>query len=162
MKNCLVMYKGILFRLNQAKNLTEFVIFHPKKGSVIVGLMISSAIIKVALNFIPFKHIQAYLGQKMRQDIGLLTDDQRQYVNLLKENLKIASTFFPWGKNCLNQAILGKILLRRRNISSTLHLGVMDSTNPESLFAAHAWLSVGPDIVCGESSNSYVLLVCFN
>ena len=51
----------------------------------------------------------------------------------------------PWQPRCLARAVAARAMLRRRGIPGELHLGVA-GTAPLS---AHAWLTVGGDVVQG-------------
>jgi hypothetical protein len=63
----------------------------------------------------------------------------------------------PWRSKCLEQAIAGKWMLRRRGIASTMYLGVVH--NP---FEAHAWLRVGRMNVTGGSRvDRYAVVATF-
>lgn len=55
------------------------------------------------------------------------------------------AAILPWRPKCLAQAIATRIMLRRRGIDSRGHLGVVD-TQPMS---AHAWVTVGEEVVQG-------------
>lgn len=57
-----------------------------------------------------------------------------------------AARRLPWSSTCLVRALAGRSMLRRRGISSVLHLGV--STRNGRL-TAHAWLTVGNATVIG-------------
>ncbi len=57
------------------------------------------------------------------------------------------SRYLPWECECLAQAISGKMMLRRRQIPSTLYLGVAKKEDGD--LNAHAWLLVGEIIILG-------------
>jgi hypothetical protein len=139
-------------------NLREECVWQAK----VLGVILASSIIKLTLKCVSFKIISKYLGPPMCQDLGRLTDGQRNEVERVKRLLEAALQKLPWKRNCLNHAILAKLMLRQKNISSTLHLGVAPALNPKQMIAAHAWLTVGPDTVCGDNGKRYALMVCFN
>lgn len=56
----------------------------------------------------------------------------------------------PWRPACLAQAIALRIMLRRREIPSYAHLGVV-CTEP---FGAHAWVTVGGQVVLGGGTGA--------
>lgn len=58
-----------------------------------------------------------------------------------------ASRYTPWESKCLVQALTVQKMLKHRNISSTIYLGV--NKDKENNLAAHAWSRVGTMIVTG-------------
>ncbi len=57
-----------------------------------------------------------------------------------------AAQHTPWESNCLAQAIAAKVMLRHRQVGSTLHLGLR--TGGKSL-TAHAWLTRNRSVLVG-------------
>lgn len=53
----------------------------------------------------------------------------------------------PWSSTCLVKALAAHKMLQKRKIDHTIHIGVSRAI-PE-IFKAHAWLSVGDDILMG-------------
>lgn len=53
---------------------------------------------------------------------------------------------------CLTQALACQIILSRRSISSTLHIGAIRS--PSTKFSAHAWLTQGGKVLLGGTQQS--------
>lgn len=68
------------------------------------------------------------------------------HVEQLARAVSRGSRLVP-GASCLTQALTGQLLLARRGIESTVHLGVSKDTHQQ--FRAHAWLSVGDRVVLG-------------
>lgn len=68
----------------------------------------------------------------------------------------------PWNCSCLIQAVAGKQVLRHYGVASTLCLGVRPGEVSEAEMRAHAWLTVGAEIVLGaEAATGYRTLVCY-
>ena len=61
--------------------------------------------------------------------------------------IRVASRLTPWKSNCLAQAIAGKRMLQRRQLASTLFLGVRKGE--EKQFEAHAWLNCESLVLTG-------------
>jgi hypothetical protein len=57
-----------------------------------------------------------------------------------------ASRLLPWHTSCLAHALAGHRMLRRRDLPSTLRLGVVSDAGG---LAAHAWLMSGGEPICG-------------
>lgn len=62
------------------------------------------------------------------------------------------STYTPWRSLCLEQAIAAKLMLWRRGVASTLHLGV--AKQGETL-TAHAWLDCNGKTITGGQGKAY-------
>jgi len=63
----------------------------------------------------------------------------------------------PWRSDCLVQALAAQRWLRRNHIATALTIGVIKE--PDSEFAAHAWLKVGDAIVTGGDITGFEPLV---
>lgn len=131
------------------------------KWPLSITFALLSACIKVFLKLIPFHWIAPYIGKNMQQDFTQPNKEQARVINQVSKIIEQASCFEPWTDNCLNHALLGKYLLKRRNIPSTLHLGVCKSEKKDRPIDAHAWLTVGSQMVCGQSKKDYTFLTCF-
>lgn len=66
----------------------------------------------------------------------------------LADSIRRISEVVPWESKCLVQAVVAKILLKKREIHSTLYLGVRKTDDGSSL-EAHAWLDVGEQTILG-------------
>ncbi|WP_375501778.1 lasso peptide biosynthesis B2 protein [uncultured Jatrophihabitans sp.] len=64
--------------------------------------------------------------------------------------VRTVSARVPWTCTCLMQSLVGAVLLRRRGLGSTLHLGVAKAKARESL-EAHSWLICGDEVLTGAS-----------
>lgn len=151
--------KGIFNSLrNRIQKCAEISLKQWPKYSVFA--LVSGAI-KVFLKLIPFQWIAPKIGKNMQQDFTQPSPQQQQIINRVSKIIEHASCFEPWAKNCLNHAILAKYLLKRHNIPSTLHLGVCKSEKKHTSIDAHAWLTVGSQMVCGKSKREYIFFTCF-
>ena len=66
----------------------------------------------------------------------------------------------PWQSKCLVRAMLTQHLLKQRNISSTLYLGV--NKNQSGEMQAHAWLRCGEIFIMGgENKNDFIEVAKF-
>ena len=57
-----------------------------------------------------------------------------------------AAARLPWHSSCLDRALAGRLMLRRRSVPSSVVFGV---TKRGEQIHAHAWLVAGDGIVCG-------------
>jgi len=73
-----------------------------------------------------------------------------------------AARSVPFRAVCIQQAVAGRIMLRRRGIDSVLHLGVAPAGSPEETLEAHVWLNVGPIRVTGYPVEPrFIEVACF-
>ncbi|MDZ7717597.1 MAG: lasso peptide biosynthesis B2 protein [Balneolaceae bacterium] len=92
-----------------------------------------------------FKKLSKKLGEL--NTIPLQADSKPETFNLA-DKIRHVSQVVPWESKCLVQAVVAKILLRKRGIESTLYLGVRKAEDGSSL-EAHAWLDVGNQTILG-------------
>ena len=81
----------------------------------------------------------------------LTSAEQKKESELIGWSIRILTRFLPWDTKCLAQAIGGSWMLQRRNLPSTLYLGVNNNHSKEKWLEAHAWLRCGNEFVTGES-----------
>ena len=98
---------------------------------------------------IPFRKIAPFLGKQMietsNQESPIPT---KILLEQISRSIHRASRFVPWQAKCLVQAMTGKTMLRKRDMESTLYLGLAKEKNQNELIA-HAWLRCGNEIICG-------------
>jgi hypothetical protein len=73
--------------------------------------------------------------------------------------LERAARVTLWRSMCLEKALAGKWMLRRRGIASTMYVG-MARRGPE--FVAHAWLVGDGHILTGGGNTPYATLAAFH
>ena len=91
----------------------------------------------LALKVIPFRWIAKVFSSR-QSSVG---SPHAEVVELIKTAIGRASKVSPWRNRCLVSSLTGRVMLRRRTISSQLSLGV--AKNPEGKTIAHAWLKAG-------------------
>ena len=69
-----------------------------------------------------------------------------------------ASRYAPFETACLVQASAAKTMLARRDIETTLYLGVCQAESG-AFTRAHAWLRSGPDLVTGAEGHEAFTVV---
>ncbi|NOX60441.1 MAG: lasso peptide biosynthesis B2 protein [Chloroflexi bacterium] len=73
--------------------------------------------------------------------------------------LQRAAHITPWRSKCLEQAVAGHWMLRRRGLPNALYLGV-NKTGQH--MEAHAWLRSGEHIITGRAGmENYRVVACF-
>lgn len=101
--------------------------------------VVSCARLRAALDAVPARSNRPALA---RERVGWAVD--------------AADARVPGDRSCLERALVGEALLRRRGYESALRFGV-DGTDPE--MAAHAWVESGGEVVVGaETREAYTRL----
>lgn len=113
-----------------------------------------------ALSFwLPFRFLVPHLGGLQQKSYTQANPAQQALIDQVGWAVRSASRYTPWTSNCMAQAMAGKWMLRRRDIPSTLYLGVH---KVDERLAAHAWLQVGNVILTGgENLERYKQIACF-
>jgi hypothetical protein len=106
--------------------------------------LITSAYVRFTLSFLPFKIVKSWLGKtNTRPDIEL-SPAQLLQIKKTYHTLKLCDKYAFWKTECYTLALTGKILLRRRNIPSTLYIGWKKGNGK---YEGHAWLKTANDAV---------------
>lgn len=102
---------------------------------------------RLAILILPFRWIAPFLGTHMASSDENDENGDRETVISISRAIRTMSRHLPWGCKCLAQAISGKMMLRRRQIPSTLYLGVANKEDGD--LNTHAWLRAGDIIILG-------------
>jgi len=113
-----------------------------------------SALVRLIIIMIPFKWIFAYLEHE--SILALPNNADLLKARRIALAIRFFSAYFPWRALCLEQAIVGKLMLRRRHIPSTLFLGVNKGSQT---MQAHAWLTCGEErLTGGDNCDEYSII----
>lgn len=102
---------------------------------------------RLALAVLPFRYLVERLRLRPTEATGAESDACAESAVGVGWAVRALACRAPWLATCLTQALAAMVMLRRRGIPATLHLGV--STSAGGL-AAHAWLCCGQLILTGE------------
>ncbi|MDB5110536.1 MAG: stage sporulation protein [Mucilaginibacter sp.] len=106
--------------------------------------LVTSACVRFTLSFLPFKIVKGWLGKtNTRPDIEL-SPAQLLQIKKTYHMLKLCDKYAFWKTECYTLALTGKILLRRRDIPSTLYIGWKKDNGK---YEGHAWLKTANDAV---------------
>jgi hypothetical protein len=123
----------------------------PKSNKLLfMEALYTSACVRFTLSYLPFKVIKGWLGQTSRKADAQLTSDQIRQINRTYHTLKLCDRYALWKTECYTLALTGKILLRRRNIPSTLYIGWKKN---EGKYEGHAWLKTPNDNVISGNTD---------
>lgn len=121
------------------------------------------ALARLAVRCLPFGRIAARLGDHTEESERTHDADHARVGRRVGWAIGAVSARVPWRARCLEQALAGKAMLRRRRISNTMYLGVARAANGgQSPLDAHAWLRTGTVHVTGGARvERYVVLSTF-
>ncbi|MCM3127342.1 lasso peptide biosynthesis B2 protein [Paenibacillus provencensis] len=113
------------------------------------------------INLRPFSKVAQMLGcenEETSYDQSSVLDPVRLRV---AKAIDMTAKHTPWRSECLVTSIAGMRMLNRRNIESTLYLGV--ARNESGGMNAHAWLRSGPMYVAGaDGIEKYTVVGMFS
>ena len=131
-----------------------------EKKCMFIYAYVLSGIIRLSILLLPFKYIKTRLGEPKMESSNELSDDEIEMARQIRQLVLKVCNHTPWQSKCLVRAILTQHLLSKRNISSTLYLGV--SKNENGKMQAHAWLRCGPVVIMGgENKNDFIEVAKF-
>jgi hypothetical protein len=102
------------------------------------------AIARVMLVAMPFNRLSARLSAE--NDCTGTKADPALLIRI-GSAVRVAANYVPWRSDCFPQTIAARMLLRRHDFASTIHIGVERVGDDE--LAGHAWLTCGETVVIG-------------
>jgi len=82
-------------------------------------------------------------------------------ISQIEKSIRRAVNFLPWTTKCFARAITAKRILQRKQIPSTIYLGVAKEGGNKMI--AHAWLRCGNIIVTGkEEMKKFTPIIYFS
>ncbi|WP_246202484.1 lasso peptide biosynthesis B2 protein [Virgibacillus doumboii] len=101
------------------------------------------------LKGMPFSKIAPSLGEKMKETSTNLNPEYRRKLGGISQAIQIMSKYTFWESECLVKAIAAMKMLEKRDIESTLYLGMAKDESGQLI--AHAWLRSGPFYITGAA-----------
>lgn len=95
----------------------------------------------------PFSKVAPFLGEQMEETGIILQSSHKEELANISQALHIMSRYTFWESQCLVKAIAAMKMLEKRQIESTLYLGMAKDESGELI--AHAWLRSGPFYITG-------------
>jgi hypothetical protein len=114
-----------------------------------VEAMVLLLVVRLLLVLLPFRRVLRLLGVAPGHESG----GRRSAVEAGQVGRAIvrAARWAPFRAVCLQQAFAAALMLRRRGLAATIHLGVAREP-PGSDLTAHAWSRCGDIPVTGEAA----------
>lgn len=124
------------------RKLASFVRIGARRRRLMGEALLFLAAARLWLLLVPFRHVAARLGEATAADTPLPPEPAPPpFVVDISRAVRRTARYVPFRAVCLQQAVAAKLMLRRRGIGSTLHLGVRRPNVGE--LEAHAWLDAG-------------------
>lgn len=132
---------------------------HQQKGLFVYAYLLSG-IIRLSILVLPFKVLKRRLGIPKMESTFDVSDEKIVTAKEIRRLVLQVCNHTPWQSKCLVRAMLTQHLLNKRNISSTLYLGV--NKNQSGEMQAHAWLRCGEIFIMGgENKNDFIEVAKF-
>ncbi|GGP14011.1 lasso peptide biosynthesis B2 protein [Oceanobacillus neutriphilus] len=94
-----------------------------------------------------FSKMAPSLGEKMKETSTDLNPEYKKTLMGISQAIHIMSKYTFWESECLVKGIAALKMLEKRDIESTLYLGM--TKDKDGKLIAHAWLRSGPFFVTG-------------
>lgn len=108
---------------------------------------------------VPFRKLKIGLGEHNKESSSQVSREEYKVVRKVQNAVVNTSRYTPWESLCLVQSMTVQKMLTRRNISSTLYLGVNKDSNNE--MRAHSWIRCGQIYVTGGNGSGYATVAKF-
>jgi len=112
-----------------------------------VESLITSAYVKCALLFLPFRVVAGWLGQGSAGHVEAGARAEDLWIEKVKNAVRLCDKYAPWPTECYTRSLTAKIMLRRRKVASTLFFGF--GRDPGGELKGHAWLKSSGRVVTG-------------
>lgn len=124
-----------------------------------IEAFILTGIMRFKILKVPFNKLKTKLGTHNKESLEELTLDEYRKAKKIRNAVVNTSKYTPWESLCLVQSMTVQSMLKRRNISSTLYLGVNKDENNE--MKAHSWIRCGKMYVTGGDGSNYATVAKF-
>lgn len=132
-------------RLNRDKRLTFEVWFW-------------AALFRLVLLFVPVKYLKKHFGALGEESPSDESIESYKQARKIAYHVNRISEHTPWQSKCLVRALTAQKLLTKKQISSTLYLGVKKECEE---MVAHAWIRTGGYYAAGGDGNGYAVVAKF-
>lgn len=116
----------------------------PDRRRLLREAVMTLAYVRLWLALTPFQKAARRIGEVLPVTAELDGQEQEPTpeVRAVGWAVRLAADRVPFRAVCLQQAVAGKMMLRRRGLGGVIHFGVSPHS-PDQKMKAHAWLSAG-------------------
>ena len=129
---------------------------HEKRMTISVYLY--AAYYRICILFIPMPKLEKQMGIRGEESPAEETGENLKMAKLVGFHVNRVTQHTPWESKCLVRALTARAILKKKNINSTLYLGVMKENEK---MVAHAWLRCGLLYVTGGNGKEYGMVAKF-
>lgn len=134
---------------------------HNKNKKLTLAIYYLTAYYRFIILHVPSKKLEPRWGERGVESPETDSDKNYSYAYRISREVQRVAPKTHWESKCLVQALTAQYLLHRKNIKSTLYLGVGKEEGSNKM-VAHAWLRVGPYYVTGgDGSKTYATVAKF-
>lgn len=139
------------------KRIMNFIRYNRDKW-LTVQVWLWAAVFRMIVLFVPIKYVKKYYG--ISEEESSEQESKESYMKARKIGYYVnrVSEHTPWESKCLVRALTAQRLLAKKDVTSTLYLGVK---NEEKKMVAHAWLRTGCFYVTGGDGSDYTMVAKF-
>ena len=142
------------------RRLAKFLRLSASEKIFLIEAAVGLAFARLALAALPFRWIAPLLDDHGTQPRPKTEIQDAGVAERVRWAVQTANWHLPWQSTCLAEAIVGKLMLKRRRVGSTLCLGVAKDEDHKPAY--HAWLRSGDTVVAGDHMNeSYTVIATF-
>lgn len=151
------------------RKLKRFKSFTLEDKLFLIKAFFITGIFRMAMLYVPFSRLKNYMGKSNVESNKIITKEEYDEVVRIAWAVNLASKYTPWESKCLVRALTAQYFLFKRNISSTLYLGVskeriLNPKNSDSKsedLIAHSWVRCGDVFVTGGNGEHYAVVAKF-
>ncbi|WP_139906048.1 lasso peptide biosynthesis B2 protein [Clostridium thermarum] len=108
---------------------------------------------RIAVLVFPFRRVRKIIEKSRKKVEKDSVGTGYELIWKVRWAVSLASKYTPWQSKCLVQAATVHRMLKKRNINSTIYLGV--GIEKDRNILAHAWVKYGDVTVIGESEKGF-------
>jgi hypothetical protein len=140
------------------RQVCKFLRLPPADQLLFIRIALLLAAIRIGLSLFPFQALQHFLDKVGEEsgDFGRTGRDDRARV--ISATI-ILGRFLLGDKPCLTQALVIKLLFRRRKYPAQLQIGVAKQN--DGTLSAHAWVESDGEIVIGGADSPHLYTTLF-
>ena len=143
--------------ISMLKRIIDFFRYNGEKWMTI-SVYIYAAYYRMCILFVPMPKLEKRMGIRGEESPENETPENIKLAKLVRFHVNRVTGHTPWESKCLVQALTARRILKKKNINTTLYLGVMKENNE---MKAHAWLRCGELYVTGGDGSSFGMVAKF-
>jgi hypothetical protein len=118
---------------------------------LLLDALLSLGLSRAGILVLPFRRVAALSGLARGESSTALSPEVVERAVRVGWAVEAAALRSPWKSTCLAQALAATLMLRRRGLPGTLHLGVARNQTGRGQIEAHAWVRCGEETLTGGS-----------